>query len=86
MADPEIDASEIEVHVREGTVTLTGTVEDRRSKRMAEDAVEDLAGVKDVQNQLQVARGKAGESSTEGAQNGQGTEGKDRNRMATNRG
>ena len=40
--------------VRNGEVTLTGTVEDRRMKRLAEDIVEDLSGVKAVQSQLRV--------------------------------
>ena len=51
---PDIDASDIEVAVTGGIVTLAGTVDDRRQKRLAEDAVEDLPGVRDVQNQLQV--------------------------------
>lgn len=49
-----LDASNIEVAVCEGTVTLTGTVQDRRSKRMAEDLSQDVSGVKDVQNQIPV--------------------------------
>ena len=36
-ADPNIDASDIEVRVEAGVVTLTGVVEDRASKRLAED-------------------------------------------------
>ena len=52
--DDHIDASNIEVQVKNGDVILTGTVEDRRTKRLAEDLVERLPGVKDVQNQLRV--------------------------------
>jgi osmotically-inducible protein OsmY len=51
---PDIDASDIEVTVTGGIVTLAGTVDDRRQKRLAEDAVDDIPGVRDVQNQLQV--------------------------------
>lgn len=51
---PEIDASEIEVDVAEGMVTLSGTVESRQIKRMAEDLVEGLSGVSDVKNDLRV--------------------------------
>lgn len=51
---PEIDASEIEVEVKEGIVLLKGSVENRRQKRMAEDSVERLSGVKDVRNELSV--------------------------------
>jgi osmotically-inducible protein OsmY len=49
-----IDATRIEISVKNGEVTLTGTVEDRRQKRLAEDIVEDLGFVKDVLNQLRV--------------------------------
>lgn len=51
---PYIDASEIEVDVRDGIVVLSGSVEDRRTKRMAEDSIEDLPGVKDVRNELSI--------------------------------
>jgi len=51
---PEVDASEIEINVKEGEVTLTGTVEERQAKRMAEDVAEGVSGVKDVRNQIQV--------------------------------
>ena len=50
----EIDASEIEVRVSNGEVTLEGTVEDRRTKRMAEDLIETCAGVKQVHNRIRV--------------------------------
>lgn len=52
--DPWIDASEIEVDVKEGVVTLRGHIEDRRQKRMAEDCIENLSGVRDVRNELTV--------------------------------
>lgn len=50
--NPAIDASEIEVSIENGIVTLEGQVEDREVKRLAEDCVEQVAGVKDVQNRL----------------------------------
>jgi hypothetical protein len=50
----EIDATEIEVRVENGEVTLEGTVEDRNMKRLAEDAVEDCPGVKQVHNRIRV--------------------------------
>lgn len=49
---PEVDASEIEVSVKEGIVYLRGSVSDRRSKRIAELEVENISGVTDVQNRL----------------------------------
>jgi osmotically-inducible protein OsmY len=51
-----IDASDIEVTVNSGEVTLSGTVDDRRTKRLAEDVAESVAGVKDVHNNLKVDR------------------------------
>ena len=53
---PQIDASDIEVHVENGEVTMTGTVPDRQSKRLAEDVAESVWGVHDVQNQIKVKR------------------------------
>jgi hypothetical protein len=52
--DDRIDASGIEVAVTTGEVTLTGTVESRRMKRLAEDLAESVRGVRDVHNQLRV--------------------------------
>ena len=52
--NPDVDASEITVHVENGVVTLSGTVEDRHARRAAEDAVCDLWGVSDVRNELRV--------------------------------
>jgi osmotically-inducible protein OsmY len=50
----QIDASEINVRMKNGVVTLTGSVEDRQMKRLAEDIAENAPGVKEVQNQLRV--------------------------------
>lgn len=52
--DDDIDACAIEVAVDGGEVTLTGTVPDRRTKRLAEQCVEFVAGVRDVHNHLRV--------------------------------
>jgi osmotically-inducible protein OsmY len=52
--DAFLDATEIEVTVSNGEVTLTGTVDNRIDKRRAEDLAEDISGVKNVQNQLRV--------------------------------
>jgi osmotically-inducible protein OsmY len=56
---PNIDASNIEVSVDQGVVTLSGTVDDRRGKRLAEDVTEDIRGVKDVHNQIRVQQSGA---------------------------
>jgi phage-related tail protein len=60
---PEIDATEIEVRVKGGEVTLMGTVDDRQSKRLAEDIVEQCSGVAEVHNQIRLNRGGGGSSS-----------------------
>jgi hypothetical protein len=52
--DPFIDASNIEVAVTEGEVTLNGTVSSRGLKRRAEDLAEMASGVAHVQNNLRV--------------------------------
>ena len=52
-----VDASDIEVQVEQGEVTLSGTVESRRTKRIAEDIAESVSGVKDVHNRLRVWSG-----------------------------
>ena len=49
-----VDASDIKVSVKNGEVTLEGTVDDRRAKRIAEDVSELAAGVKDVHNRLRI--------------------------------
>lgn len=54
---PEIDASEIEVDVQGDVVVLRGQVHDRGQKRMAEDTVEFVSGVRDVRNELDVEKG-----------------------------
>ncbi len=51
---PEIDASEIEVTVDNGEVTLSGSVDQRSTKRLAEDVADSVSGVRDVHNQLRV--------------------------------
>ncbi|WP_284735841.1 BON domain-containing protein [Dongia deserti] len=53
-ADPYVDATDIEVLVAEGIVTLNGTVENRAEKRLAEDCVDTVSGVRDVNNNLQI--------------------------------
>jgi len=53
---PEIDASEIEVGVSNGEVTLSGTAPDRSTRYAAEDLVYEVSGVKQVENRLRVER------------------------------
>jgi hypothetical protein len=53
--DDRVDASRIDVSVKDGEVTLSGSVGSRAEKRRAEDLMDHISGVKDVQNQLRVA-------------------------------
>ena len=48
----EVDASEVEVSVQDGIVTLTGTILSRRMKKEAEHLVDSVHGVEDVVNML----------------------------------
>ena len=67
---PQIDATEIEIQARNGEVTIGGSVEDRRIKRMVEDLVEGVSGVKEVHNQLRAN----GSSQQQGTTQNQGTQ------------
>ncbi len=63
--DAYLDATDIEVTVKDGDVTLTGFVAMREDKRRAERLAENVAGVGDVQNNLRLRRPDAGEDSAE---------------------
>ena len=63
--DPDLDATDIEVAVQDGEVTLAGSVANRWAKRHAEDVVERCAGIRDIHNRLTIQNhvnlGKASE-------------------------
>jgi osmotically-inducible protein OsmY len=65
--DGDIDASEIEVSCNDGVVTLQGKVSERGMKRCAEECIEDVYGVKDVMNHVQVDRQQSGRSGEQGS-------------------
>lgn len=67
-ADPRIDASEIDVRVQNGEVILSGSVDERRTRRLAEEIIENLPGVRDVRNELRVSQGNSW--SQQGSQQG----------------
>ena len=82
----EIDASEVEVRVSGGEVTLTGSVSDRNQKRRAEDLIEQVSGVREVHNNLRVGQSQsdtaassrwstAGSGTTDQGARGQGSQG-----------
>lgn len=52
--DDRLDATNIQVQVEGTDVVLTGTVNDRYQKRYAEDLVESISGVHNVENRLKV--------------------------------
>jgi osmotically-inducible protein OsmY len=68
--DWAVDARKIEVAVSQGEITLNGTVRTRDQKRRAEDLVEDLSGVKHVQNNLRVDEGSTWDRNNSGATTG----------------
>jgi osmotically-inducible protein OsmY len=53
------DASDVEINVTNGEVTLTGTVRTRADKWGIEDVAEAVLGVHDVHNQIRLIRGDA---------------------------
>ena len=57
-----VDATDIEVEVADGVVTLGGEVETRAERRAAEDVAAEVAGVVDVLNRLR-ARQRRGHQS-----------------------
>lgn len=54
--DSNLDASDIEVTVKEREITLSGTVRDREQKRIAELVAEQVRGVHDVHNRLSIRK------------------------------
>lgn len=53
--DEWIDATDVEVEVRDSVVHLRGTVSDRAAKRRADDIAHAVPGVHDVMNELRLA-------------------------------
>ena len=54
--DPELDATEIEVQVEGGAVTLSGIVDSSDAKLLAEELTESFPGVREVHNRLVIER------------------------------
>ncbi|MCD0504438.1 BON domain-containing protein [Bordetella petrii] len=50
-----LDVSDVSVDVSDSTVTLEGTVPNRRTKHAIEDCADDCLGVSDIQNRIRVA-------------------------------
>jgi osmotically-inducible protein OsmY len=64
----QLDASGIDVNVNNCEVTLSGLVNSRQDKRLAEDIADSVFGVEDVHNQLRVNKqGQMGQTRQMGA-------------------
>ncbi|HEY3429342.1 MAG TPA: BON domain-containing protein [Cyclobacteriaceae bacterium] len=77
--DDQLDASEIEVKVENGEVTLSGSVSERDAKRRAEDLVESVSGVKNVENRIRI--GDKSPSKDESSRSGNSTKSNDRSKI-----
>jgi len=71
----DLDASEIEVKVQSGIVTLSGSVSDRRAKRLAEQCAENVSGVDDVTNQIKVSSSRESDSRSDDSNRGKSANG-----------
>jgi hypothetical protein len=63
--DWRVDATDIEVTVSTGEVTLNGAVDSRQAKRCAEDIADSVSGVRHVQNNLRVRERSSQSTSSE---------------------
>jgi osmotically-inducible protein OsmY len=62
--DDYVDASDIDIKVEDNEVILTGTVNSRAEKRRAEDLIESISGVKNVENRIKVSSPDVGRTET----------------------
>lgn len=76
-----IDASNITVEVNDYEVTLTGTVDSRRTKRMAEDVADSVMGVRDIHNRLRVETTPSGQEQRQNRQQSDQTGGQREDRQ-----
>lgn len=70
--DGEVDASDIEIEVKDAHVTLSGTVPERYMKHRAEDIADSRRGVRDVENRIRVVKPGREETSSEARGSGEG--------------
>jgi hypothetical protein len=73
--DRFVDASDIDVVVNRGEVTLTGAVDSRLARRRAEDIADAVLGVTHVQNNLRVHDGGRDAARSQGSGDARGQEG-----------
>ena len=82
----QLDARQIHVQVENGVVTLTGNVNSRREKRLAEDITDSVTGVIDVQNRLHVEnknQGRQGRSFANQIHQGMEVDSRDNQKIGT---
>ena len=72
--DRFVDASDIDVVVKRGEVTLTGAVDSRLARRRAEDIADAVLGVTHVQNNLRVHDGHRDAAGSQGSGDARGRE------------
>lgn len=60
--DPFIDASDIDIKIEGSEVVLTGVVDSKDAKRRAEDLVESVSGVRNVENRIRVDKDRGANS------------------------
>jgi len=70
--DSRVDARNVSVTVKDGELTLSGTVGSRDAKHRAEDCVENISGVKHVQNNLRVDNSATGSTTASWNRTGTG--------------
>jgi hypothetical protein len=68
--NPILDATDIDVTVSGGEVTLSGNVDSRYSKRLAEDLADEVSGVRHVQNNLRIRQTENQRESISGTYSG----------------
>lgn len=73
----QIDASQMEVDVRNGEVFLRGMADSGQTRRLVEEIVEDVTGVHDVRNELRVNQ-RTGYAETSRSESGSSQRGYDR--------
>lgn len=52
--NPEVDATDVDVIVKDGEVTLRGALDDRFEKRLVEEIIENTFGVRDLLNEVRI--------------------------------
>jgi osmotically-inducible protein OsmY len=62
--DDMVDASHVRVQIEDDAVILSGTVNSREEKRRAEELVESISGVRNVENRLRVGSTGSGDISS----------------------